>query len=88
MSSKVNNMSENKKKPPSIEVKTGYVHTGTVNDMLKKREKAGVMPIGLVTIDKISGPAKEQLDSLDIAWAEIPESEILESEKNEKNEKE
>lgn len=68
---------------PSIEVKTNYVHAGVVNDMITKREKAGVMPIGMVTTGHFSAPAKKILDEHDIAWAEIPESEILESEKNE-----
>lgn len=72
------------KKPPSIEVKTGYMHAGKVRDMFKKREKAGVMPVGVVTTDRFSDPAKKLLDERDVAWAEIPESEILESEKSEK----
>lgn len=78
-------MSKNdKKRPPSIEVKTNYVHKGVVIDMLEKRKKAGVMPIGMVTTDRFSKPAKNLLDKHDVAWAEIPESEILESEKSEK----
>jgi len=77
-------MSKNDKKtPPSIEVKTNYVHAGVVRDMFKKRDKAGVMPIGMLTTDRFSGPAKKLLDERDVAWAEIPESEILESEKSE-----
>ena len=76
-------MSKKKKLPPSIEVKTNYVHTGTVNDMLKKREKAGVLPTAIVTTDRFSKPATLKLDSLDIAWAVIPESEIRNSEDNE-----
>ncbi|MGR6831479.1 hypothetical protein [Aliivibrio wodanis] len=78
-------MGDRKKgKPPSIEVKSGYVHMGVVNDMLKKRESVGVLPIGVVTNDKVSQPAKDKLDSLDIAWAEIPESEIRAKEDKEK----
>lgn len=74
----------NKGKPPSIEVKSGYVHMGVVNDMLKKRESVGVLPIGLVTNDKVSQPARDKLDSLDIAWAEIPEREVRVKEDKEK----
>lgn len=78
-------MPENdEKRLPSIEVKTNYVHKGVVTDMLEKRTKAGVMPIGMVTTYRFSKPAKDLLDEHDIAWAEIPESEILESENSEK----
>ena len=79
-------MPENdKKRLPSLEFKTNYVHKGVVTDMLEKRMKAGVMPIGMVTTSRFSKPAKDLLDEHDIAWAEIPESEILESEKSEKD---
>ncbi|UNW06315.1 MULTISPECIES: hypothetical protein [unclassified Acinetobacter] len=68
---------------PSIEIKTNYVHTGIVKDMIEKRKKAGVLPIAIVTTDRISGPAKTMLDENDIAWAEIPELEIRATEKTE-----
>lgn len=62
--------------PPSIEVKTNYVHKGVVEDMIRKREAAGVEPIAILTTVRFSGPAIELLDSKNIAWAVIPESEI------------
>jgi len=79
--------SENKKFP-SIEAKSGYVHSGVVNDMLKKREESGVLPIAMVTTDRFSKPAINKLDSLDIAWAVVPESEIREKESKESEKKE
>jgi hypothetical protein len=78
------NIENDNMKPPSIEIKTNYVHTGIVKDMLIKREKSGVMPIGMITTNRFSEPAKKMLNENDIAWAEIPESEILDSEKKEK----
>lgn len=75
-------------KLPSIEVKTNYVHLGVVTDMLQKRERAGVLPIVLITTNKISKPAKDKLDSLDIAWAEIPENEIRDKEPKSSEKKE
>lgn len=79
----VNNMTDSNQGLPSIEVKTNYVHTGIVKDMIEKRKKAGVLPIAIVTTDRFSKHAKTMLDEHDIAWAEIPESEILEAEDSE-----
>ncbi|MDN5418830.1 MAG: hypothetical protein L0G09_15480 [Acinetobacter sp.] len=76
-------MAESDQGLPSIEIKTNYVHTGIVKDMIEKRRKAGVLPIAVVTTDRFSDPAKKMLDKHDIAWAEIPESEILDAEDNE-----
>lgn len=79
-------MSSKKAPPPSIEVKTNYVHKGVVEDMIKKREAAGVEPIAILTTERFSGPAIELMDSRNIAWAVIPESEIkgLEGKEQEK----
>ncbi|RMT80672.1 hypothetical protein ALP40_00942 [Pseudomonas viridiflava] len=69
-------MTSKKLPPPSIEVKTNYVHKGIVEEMLRKREAAGVDPIAILTTERFSGPAIELMDSKNIAWAIIPESEI------------
>lgn len=79
----VNEMGSDNKKPPSIEIKTGYVHAGVVEDMLKKRESAGVLPIAMLTTNRFSKQAKKMLDERDIAYAEIPETEILQPENKE-----
>jgi len=72
---------------PSIEVKTNYVHKGVVEDMIRKREAAGVEPIAILTSERFSGPAIELLDSKNIAWAVIPESEIRGTEAKEQEKK-
>lgn len=76
-------MTSKKALPPSIEVKTNYVHKGIVEDMLRKREAAGVDPIAILTTEKFSAPAIKLMNSRNIAWAVIPESEIRSSESKE-----
>lgn len=80
-------MTSKKVPPPSIEVKTNYVHKGVVEDMIRKREAAGVEPIAILTTARFSGPAIELLDSKNIAWAVIPESEIRGTEGKEQEKK-
>lgn len=73
--------------PPSIEVKTNYVHKGIIEDMIRKRESTDVDPIAILTTDRFSGPAIELMDSKNIAWAVIPESEIRSTEGKEQEKK-
>ena len=80
-------MGSKKVPPPSIEVKTNYVHKGIVEDMIRKREAAGVQPIAILTTERFSGPAIELMDSKNIAWAVIPESEIRGTEVKEQERK-
>ncbi|WP_225085921.1 hypothetical protein [Pectobacterium colocasium] len=80
-------MKSKKVLPPSIEVKTNYVHKSVVEDMIRKREVAGVEPIAILTTVRFSGPAIELLDSRGIAWAVIPESEIRSTEGKEQEKK-
>ncbi|QFT22738.1 hypothetical protein FIV02_14280 [Pseudomonas sp. THAF187a] len=80
-------MTSKKVPPPSIEVKTNYVHKGIVEDMLRKREAAGVEPIAILTTASFSSPAIKLLDSKNIAWAVIPESEIKGTEGKEQEKK-
>lgn len=80
-------MNTKKVPPPSIEVKTNYVHKGIVEDVIRKRESAGVEPIAILTTERFSGPAIELMNSKNIAWAVIPESEIRGTEGKEQERK-
>lgn len=80
-------MNRKKVPPPSIEVKTNYVHKGIVEDVIRKRETAGVEPIAILTTERFSGPAIELMNSKNIAWAVIPESEIRGTEGKEQERK-
>lgn len=69
-------MSDDNSKVPSIEIKTGYIHSGIVKNMIEIRARAGADPIGLICTGKISTPAKKMLKKKDISYLEIPEEEL------------
>ena len=65
----------NESEQPHIEIKGQRVTKGDAQKMI---EKGSI--IGVVCGGKITPPAKKLLDNANIAYAEVPESEFMESE--------